>query len=67
MSAKNNKESFCRGEFSIKKFCRDLKEHAIEIVNHEKMEMIPPTKNLRVIFINFSKKSKSLLLFKKMP
>ena len=28
----------------MKEFCKDLKEHATKIINHEKKEMIPLTK-----------------------
>ena len=28
----------------MKKFCKDLKEHASRIINYEKREMIPLTK-----------------------
>ena len=29
----------------MKKFCKDLREHATKIINYEKKEMIPLTKN----------------------
>ena len=35
-----NKLSHYRGEDSMKKFCKDLREHATKIINYEKKEMI---------------------------
>ena len=31
----------------MKKFCKDLREHATKIINYEKKEMIPLTKKKR--------------------
>ena len=39
-----NKLDYYRGEDCMKKFCKDLKEHASRIINYEKREMIPLTK-----------------------
>ena len=42
LSFDNNKTKydFCRGEDPIKTFCADLKEHATEIINFEKNEVL---------------------------
>ena len=34
---------YFRGHKCVKKFCKDLKEHATNIINYEKKEMIPLT------------------------
>ena len=39
-----NKLSHYRSEDSMKKFCKDLREHATKIINYEKKEIIPLTK-----------------------
>ena len=39
-----NKFDYYRGKNCMKTFCLDLEEHATEIVNYEKKEMIPLTK-----------------------
>ena len=39
-----NKLNYYRGEDCIKRFCKDLKEHAIKIINCEKKVMTPLTK-----------------------
>ena len=39
-----NKLNYYRGEDCMKKFCKDLREHATIIINHEKKDMIPLTK-----------------------
>ena len=33
--SETNKLGFYRGEHAMKKFCRDLKKHAIEVINFE--------------------------------
>ena len=38
-----NKLDYYRGEDCMKKFCKDLREHAIKIINYEKKKMIPLT------------------------
>ena len=48
-----NKLDYYRGEDFMKKFCKDLREHATKIINYEKKEMIPLTKKKRK---NISKK-----------
>ena len=40
----NNKLSYCRGEDCIRRFCKDLKDHAIKIIDFKKKDMIPLTK-----------------------
>ena len=40
---KNNLDYY-RGEDCLKKFCKDLREHATKIINYEKKDMIPLTK-----------------------
>ena len=39
-----NKLDCYRGEDCMKKFCKDLREHATKIINYEKKDMIPLTK-----------------------
>ena len=39
-----NKLNYYRGEDCMKRFCKDLKEHAIKIINCEKKVMTPLTK-----------------------
>ena len=39
-----NKLDYYRGENCMKKFCKDLREHATKMINYEKKEMIPLTK-----------------------
>ena len=36
-----NKFDYYRGKYCMKNFCLDLREHATEIVNYQKKEMIP--------------------------
>ena len=42
-----NKLDYYRGEDCMKKFYKDLREHATKITNHEKKDMIPLTKKRR--------------------
>ena len=46
MNQKNtdNKLSYYRGEDCMKRFCRDLKDHATKIIDFKKKTMIPLTK-----------------------
>ena len=39
---KNKLESY-RGKDCMKKFCKDLREHATKIINYEKKKMMPLT------------------------
>ena len=39
-----NKLDYYRGKNCIKNFCLDLRQHATNIINYEKKEMIPLTK-----------------------
>ena len=43
-----NKLNYYRGKDCIKKFCKDLKEHATRIINHEKKKIIPLTKEEKI-------------------
>ena len=38
-----NKLNYYRGKDYMKKFCKDLREHATKIINYEKKKMIPLT------------------------
>ena len=38
-----NKLDCYKGEDSTKPFCKDLREHAMKIMNYEKKELIPLT------------------------
>ena len=40
----NNKLSYYRGEDCMKRFCKDLKDHATKIIDFKKKTMIPSTK-----------------------
>ena len=40
----NNKLSYYRGEDCMKRFCKDLKNHATKIIDFKKKTMIPLTK-----------------------
>ena len=39
-----NKLDYYRGKDCMKKFCKELREHATKVINYEKKEMIPLTK-----------------------
>ena len=41
-----NKIDYYRGKNCVKNFCLDPKDHATKIINYEKKEMIPLTKNV---------------------
>ena len=43
-----NKLNHYRGKDCMKKFCKDLKEHATRIINHEKKRIIPLTKEEKI-------------------
>ena len=38
-----NKFNYYRGEDCMTKFCKDVREHAIKIINYERRDMIPST------------------------
>ena len=38
-----NKPDYYRGKDCMKKFCKDLREHATKMINYEKKKMIPLT------------------------
>ena len=41
--SKENKHNFYRGEDCMEKFCKDLRNKAMRIINYEKKEMITLT------------------------
>ena len=43
-----NKLNYYRGKDCMKKFCKDLKEHAMRIMKHEKKKIIPLTKEEKI-------------------
>ena len=43
-----NKLNYYRGKDCMKKFCKDLKEHATRTINHEKKKIIPLTKEEKI-------------------
>ena len=44
-----NKLDYCRGKNCTKNFCLNLREHATKIINYEKKEMIPLTKEEKIM------------------
>ena len=38
-----NKLDCCRGKDCMEKFCKDLRDHAMKMINYEEKEMIPLT------------------------
>ena len=50
----NNKLSYYRGEDCMRRFCKDLKGHAIKIIDFKKKDMIPLTKEEKD---NYNKKN----------
>ena len=43
-----NKLNYYKGKDCMKKFCKDLKEHATRIINYEKKKIIPLTKEEKI-------------------
>ena len=43
-----NKLNYYKGKDCMKKFCKDLKEHATRIINYEKKKIIPLTKGEKI-------------------
>ena len=43
-----NKLNYYRGKDCMKKFCKNLKEHATRIINYEKEKIIPLTKEEKI-------------------
>ena len=43
-----NKLNHYRGKDCMKKFCKDLREHATKIINYEKKKMTPLTKEEKI-------------------
>ena len=56
-----NELDYYRGEDCIKKFCKDLREHARKIINYGKKDMIPLTKKEE----KFHNKQEVYYIFKK--
>ena len=57
-----NKLDYYRGDNCMKKFCKDLREHATKIINYEKKDMIPLTKKngntiISKMFVTYAKKN----------
>ena len=52
-----NKLNYYRGEDCMKKFSKDLREHASEIINYEKKKMIPLTREEKI----YHNKQKNML------
>ena len=44
----NGEINYYRGKDCMKKFCKDLKEHAMRIINYEKRKIIPLTKEEKI-------------------
>ena len=62
---------FNKGKNCIEKFCKDLKEHAIRIINYEKKEMIPLTDEENKSYeskkyVTYTKKSLVLMITSKL-
>ena len=61
-----NKLSHYKGEDSMKKFCKDLREHTTKIITYEEKEMIPLTKKRKNItckkFVIYVKKVLLLMI-----
>ena len=45
-----NKLNYYRGDDCMKKFCKDLREHSIKIINYEKKKMIPLTTKKEIYY-----------------
>ena len=45
-----NKLNYYRGKNCMKKFCKDLKEHATKIINYEKKKIIPLTAEEKITY-----------------
>ena len=58
--SKENKDNLYRGEDCMEKFCKDLRNQAMKIINYEKKEMIPLTDNE----IGFAKGKKFVIYVK---
>ena len=62
-----NKLNYYRDKDCMKKFCKDLKEHATRIINHEKKKIIPLTKEEKINykirkFLIYARKNLILLI-----
>ena len=47
-----NKINYYRGDDCMRKFCKDLREHATKIINYEKKRMVSLTTEEKYIIIN---------------
>ena len=45
-----NKLNYYRGDDCMKKFCKDLREHAMKIINYEKKNIVPLTKKEEICY-----------------
>ena len=45
-----NEINYYRGDDCMKKFCKDLREHAMKIINYEKKKMVPLTKKEEICY-----------------
>ena len=45
-----NKLNYYRGNYYMKEFCKDLREHATKIINYEKKKMIPLTTEEKICY-----------------
>ena len=56
-----NKLNYYRGDDCMKKFCKDLREHATKIINYEKEKMIPLTTKKEIYYnqkyVTYAKKN----------
>ena len=50
-----NKLSYYRGKYRIKKLCKKLKDCAMKIINYEEKDMIPPTEEEKKIIENWKR------------
>ena len=63
-----NKLDCCRGKDCVKRYCKDLKEHAAKTINYDKKGMIPLTdeENISLIkskkYVTFAKKDLVLII-----
>ena len=46
-----NKINYYRGDDCMKKFCKDLREHAMNIINYEKKRMVSLKTEENVIYV----------------
>ena len=56
-----NKLNYYRGDDFMKKFCKDLREHAMKIINYEKKNIVPLTTKEEICY----NKQKNMLYMQK--